>query len=132
MRYKELVEARPWKKYEGHSRRCLLLLATLTVEVTGHCGIVVTGRTETFHGYYVRISGFDGREWLAEDRQSLRAALIKVADQIEESHGRLLAVGLLDEWRETGMSGNTGWGDHPAFDRAVHMLDPIMNAADDR
>ena len=132
MRYKELAEARPWKQYLGRSRRCLATNGETTVEVKGSCGTVLTGRTESFHGYFVRIVGPDTYEWLGTHPQSLKQALANAATAAERSGWKLLAVGLLDEWKVSGLSWNSGWGYHPAFADKVHMLDTLMNATDDK
>ena len=131
MRYRELNEARPWRKYQGRSRPCLLsnphpvgIADGLVIQAEGHWGLVVTGRTETFWGYFVRVVGPSGEEWLGEDRSSVRAALGQAADAIAASGWSLLAIGLDDDWQETGLSYNSGWGVHRSYDRHANMLEP--------
>ena len=131
MRYRELNEARPWKKYQGRSRTCLLsnsrpagIADSVAVQADASCGTVSTGRSEVHWGYFVRITGPGGEEWLGEDRYSLRAALMQAAAATADSGWTLLAIGLDDDWTQTGLTENSGYGYHPAFDRRVHMLEP--------
>ena len=134
MRYRDLTEARPWKKFMGRSRTCLISnnppdpkTIGLVVEAEGHWGTVWTGRSEVFWGYFVRIVGRAGEEWLGEDRGSLVAALVAANDAASASGWSVLALGLTDEWTESGLSANSGYGYHPAFDRHVHMLEPSQD-----
>ena len=132
MRYHELTEARPWKQYEGQHRPCLIVSPELrhvaeciVTEAEGYCGTIRTGKTEVFFGYYVRIVSPTGVEWLGEDRSSMREALRRAAEATEQAGWSLLAIGLSSNWRETGLSANSGFGYDPAFpNRAVHMLEP--------
>ncbi|MEG3153479.1 hypothetical protein [Sphingomonas sp. RB1R13] len=95
------------------------------VKADGEYGTISTGRTETFYGYYVRILSPNGDEWLGEDRHSLREALRKAAEALHSDGWTLLAIGLAPEWRESGLSQNSGWGYHPSHaDRRKHMLEP--------
>lgn len=132
MRYDQLVEGRPWKTYYGRKRTCLMASHRLlgdgmqvVSEAEGSWGSVWTGRTEVFWGYFVRLEGPAGESWLGEDRRSIRQALVQAAAAAEANGWSLLAIGLTDEWQESGLSGNTGYGSHPGFpDRHVHMLEP--------
>ena len=130
MRYRELHEARPWRQYQGRSRTCLVSnlrplgsAGGLIVQADASWGTVATGKSEVHWGYFVRITGPSGEEWLGEDRYSLRAALVQAAAAATNSGWTLLAIGLDDDWQETGLSQNSGWGVHPQFERHVHMLE---------
>lgn len=95
------------------------------VEVESQYGEVFTGRTEVFWGYFVRVKDALGREWLGEDRHSLRNAFRKAAEAAHSDGATIMAAGLSRDWRESGLSENSGWGSHPAHpDRYVHMLEP--------
>ncbi len=83
-----------------------------------------SSRTHTFLGYYVAVIGPEDNDWYTEDNDSMRNALRKIDADIRKSGWILSAIGLSDQWVETGLSLNTGYGYHPAFDRAVHMLEP--------
>ena len=130
MRNHDLREARPWKLYAGRRRSCVIVRigidgASGVHEVEASSGTVVTGRTEVFWGFFVRIFTPTGEEWLGEDRRSIVAAL-RAANEAAEADGwSVLAVGLDDGWQESGLSENSGLGYHPAFDRAMHMLEAL-------
>ena len=131
MRYRELNEARPWRQYRGRMRTCLLsnsrpagIVDSVAVQADAIWGTVATGKSEVHWGYFVRIVGPNGEEWLGEDRYSLRAALVQAAAATADSGWELLAIGLGDDWTQTGLTENSGYGYHPAFDRRVHMLEP--------
>ena len=132
MRYHELREARSWKNYHGQHRPCLLASPQalgsadcVIIEADGEYGTISTGRTEVFFGYYVRVVASNGDEWWGEDRHSLWKALRKAAEACHSDGWTLLAIGLSPDWRESGLSENSGWGYHPAHpDRHVHMLEP--------
>lgn len=85
-------------------------------------GLIETGRTRTFQGYFVRLDDPDGGEWLGTDGHSMRRALADAAAQAARAGYDLLAVGVQPEWRESGLSFNSGWGYHPDFEGRVHML----------
>ena len=89
------------------------------------CGIVLTGKTQTFHGYFCALVHPSGARWIAEHRSSLRRALRAAAGAVDADGGKLCAIGLNDDFFETGLSGNTGWGYHPEFSQAVHMLEAL-------
>lgn len=132
MRYRELNEARPWKTYQGRTHPCIIASPEdlgdgkcIITEAEAHFGTLHTGRTEVFWGYYVRIVGI-GEEWLGEDRHSLRDALRQAAGAAEHSGWSIIALGCTSEFRESGLSANSGYGFHPAHpDRHVHMFEPI-------
>ncbi len=132
MRYRDLCETGPWKQYHGRSRPCLIASPhplgkadCVIVEADGAWGTVTTGRTRVFHGYFVEVKGPSGEVWLGEDRHSVRNALRQASDLAGQVGWIVLAIGLESDWRESGLSANSGYGYHPAYpDRAVHMLEP--------
>ena len=77
-------------------------------------------------GFFVKIVGPDGDEWLAEDPHSLRRALRGIEAKLNEDGRSLQVIGLDPEWRESGLSADTGWGFHPNFDGPVHILQSIQ------
>jgi hypothetical protein len=94
-------------------------------EAEAHYGVVHTGRTEVFWGFYVRIVAMS-EEWLGEDRRSLREALLQAEAAAQHSGWSIIALGRTREFRETGLSANSGYGIHPAYpDRHVHIFEPI-------
>ena len=132
MRFSELNEARPWKKYQMRTHPVSIASPSdlgngncMMTEAECHYGEVYTGKTEVFWGYFVRVINPLGGEWLGEDRHSLRKALRKVAEASQSADWTVLAIGLSPEWRESGLSENSGWGFHPEHpDCRVHMLHP--------
>ena len=130
MRYRELIEARrPWKHYSGREHVAYIALlrsdgppGRLTA-VKARYGLIHTGRARVFHGYFVEVSGPSGETWLGEHRYSLRGALRDAARRLEDDGWSLSAIGLTCDWRETGLSENSGYGYHPAFDGPANFLD---------
>ena len=133
MRFHELSEARPWKNLQTRTHPVMIASPSdlgngncIVTEAECHYGEVFTGKTEVFFGYFVRVINPFGEEWLGEDRHSLRKALREAAEASQGGGWTLLAIGLSSEWRESGLSENSGYGYHPAHpERAVHMLEPI-------
>jgi hypothetical protein len=134
MRYSELLnEARPWKKYQNRIRPVLIASPAdvgdanaIVMEAMCHYGDVCTGRSEVFWGFAARVVSPLGEEWLGEDRHSLRSAFQQAGDAAQHDGWSLIALGCTPEFRESGLSANSGYGYHPAYpDRAVHMLEPI-------
>jgi hypothetical protein len=119
----EIRSPRPWKRFSGSHRYCAMLVGENVISCEASCGIVTTGRTDTFHGYFCRLVEPSGREWLGENRYSLRGALAAAATASAADGWKLLAVGLSPDFLETGLSENSGWGFHFDFPAAVHMLE---------
>jgi hypothetical protein len=121
MRDRELVGARPWKTYPDLGNgNCVV------VEADVYFGSVFTGRTETFYGYYVEIiSPLSEERWRGQHRHSLLKALERVSDIASRCGWDVVAIGRTPEFKETGLSQNSGYGTHPAYpDPHVHMLEP--------
>ena len=98
----------------------------MVIEAECHYGEVLTGKTEVFWGYFVRVINPSGEEWLGEDRHSLRRALNGASEAAEHHGWSLIAVGCTPEFQETGLSANSGYGYHPARpNRPIHMLEPV-------
>jgi hypothetical protein len=134
MRYRELVEspARPWKKYRGW-RHAVTVMPTnnedgarlQSVECVAFFGDVVTGRQEVLHSQFVSIGLPTGEEVFGEHPRCLRDALRQVSTKAAHRGWKVLAIGRTPEFRETGLSANSGYGIHPSIpNRHVHMLDP--------
>lgn len=129
MRYRDLFDPKAWRKYEGRDRRCLMSSmhgsAPQEVEVLAQFGHVRTGKQRVWAGYFVQVIDPSGPTWIAEHPHSLRGALREVGDKLEADGWSLKVIGLSSDWRETGLSENSGFGYHPGFDKAVHMLSPM-------
>ena len=98
----------------------------IATEAEARFGEVYTGRSKTFWGYFVLvIEPFSGARWLGEDRGSLRKALAQAAAAARADGWSIEGLGLNPEFKETGLSANSGYGIHPAYPgRHVHMLEP--------
>lgn len=133
MRYQEISEARRWRHYEGRWHRAKLARSIggddtnrEVFDCDVSLGSVLTGRTQTFAGHYVRICAPQGAtgDWLGEHSHSLFQALLRAAEAAHLDEWMLLAVGLTPQFTETGLSQNSGFGIHSAFpERHVHMLE---------
>lgn len=130
MRYRELSEARPWKRYEGQHFTCCVIACRpniiaerTTAEITVQIGNVYTGKQNVFAGWFVKLVLPSGEVEIAEDPHVLRCALRMIEANLNAKGWSLNVVGLDPEWRESGLSANTGYGSHPDFSRAVHMLE---------
>ena len=113
-----------WKKYQPRaSGQCAMDLRGDGVLADFEMGIIETGRSRVFAGYYIKVISEDGEEWVDEDPGSVRAALHALDDQVAFDGGRLLCAGLRDDFHETGLSANTGFGYIEGFRHALHMMD---------
>lgn len=134
MRYRELCEARPWKHFEGRNYACRVVscgsitnIGRASSEVTVQIGNVYTGKQKVFSGWFVKLALPSGEVKIVEDRYFLRGALRKLEDFLNAEGWSLNVIGLDPEWRESGLSANSGHGFHSSFERAVHMLEPRSN-----
>lgn len=91
-------------------------------------GIVETGKQRVFSGHFVCLILTDHDPITGEDEHSLRAALWKLARNIEPLGIRLNCVGLSAAFSESGLSMNTGWGYWGQHSKPMHMMDPIPSA----
>ena len=135
MRYRDLTEARPWRQYDSRAGRCQITRtehavgSNATTDVIVQFGTVSTGKQRVFAGYFCRVIRPDGVAVLGEDPHHLRGALRKVEHQLNQTGWTLNAIALSDDWQETGLSENSGFGYHPAFDRPVHMLESLPHSS---
>lgn len=113
-----------WKKYQPRRKGdCHIELNGEDVIVEFEIGLIETGRQRIFSGHYIKALGPDGEEWLGEDTSSVRAALRALDEDVGHDRGRLLCAGLLDGFRESGLSVDTGYGYIDGYPRAVHMME---------
>lgn len=88
-------------------------------------GIVETGKQRVFAGHFVRLLLADRDPITGEDEHSLRAALWRLARNIEPLGLTLNCVGLRAEFSESGLSLDTGWGYWGPHSEPMHMMDPV-------
>ena len=86
-------------------------------------GIVETGRSRVFVGFYVRLMLEDREPVTGEDEHSLRGALCCMAEEIEPLGLHLDCVGLDADFSESGLSFNSGWGYLGPRQQPMHMMD---------
>ena len=86
-------------------------------------GQICTGRAQVFHRYALRIYLPNGDTATGEDEHNVRGALFAVDAELQSRGLLLLAAGLSDEWSETGLSHNSGFGYVSGINRPVHMLE---------
>ena len=88
-------------------------------------GIVETGRSRVFAGYFIQIRLSPDEQIAAEDAGSLVAALWRLARNLSAGGLRLRCAGLSGQWRESGLSENTGWGYFGSQQQPMHMMDEM-------
>lgn len=122
-----------WKKHrQRRGGECHIDLRGEGIVAEFEMGIIETGRQRVFAGHYIKVLGPDSEEWLGEDTTSMRAALRALDEDIGHDGGRLLCAGLLDGFRESGLSVDTGYGYIDGYPRAVHMMErPRLIALDE-
>lgn len=116
-----------WRHYEVRGRGDVpvvieqgdSLLATYTT------GLVSTGKTRVFAGYFVKLVLPSGTEFAGEDEYSRRSALLRLASNLSAVKIDLLCAGIDPRWRESGLSENSGYGYFVFHPEAVHMMDPV-------
>jgi hypothetical protein len=95
-------------------------------------GIVETGRTRVFAGYFFRVRLAGDEQITAEDDGSMIAALWRLARNLSARGLRLQCAGMSAQWRESGLSQNTGWGYYGQHQQPMHMLDDMPEDGDDK
>lgn len=88
-------------------------------------GIVETGRSRVFAGYFFRVRLADDEQITAEDGGSMIAALWRLARNLSARGLHLQCAGMSGKWRESGLSQNTGWGYYGPQQQPMHMLDDM-------
>jgi hypothetical protein len=122
MRYKEIVtEFSNWKHYRKSTRECVVRKDGCSQAVIVSFGSIETGRSRVFYGFYVELK-HEGFDWCGEDRGCFRNALKSIGALALKDGYTICAAGLDDNFRETGLSYNSGWG--YINDQLAHMLDP--------
>jgi hypothetical protein len=131
MRYTDLFDAHAWRKYQTRDRVCRLISLhsdqagqPTMDEVRVQWGVVTTGKSRQWAGYFSQVIFSSEQTVLVEDPHNLITALKALGERLSEMGWRLDVIGLDDEFRESGLSANTGYGFHPSIDGAVHIFDP--------
>jgi len=118
-----------WRHYEARqSGDCEATDEQGTSLLRYDMGIVETGRSRVFAGHFIRLMLTDHEPITGEDEHSLRAALWRLARNIEPLGLTLNCVGLNAQFNESGLSMDTGWGYWGPHSDPVHMMDPLPSA----
>lgn len=124
-----------WRHYETRQTgECEVFGAHGPHFVKCNMGLIETGRSRVFAGYFVRIIAHNGEELTGEDGQSLRDALADLSTKAAQLYLRLNCAGLSPTFTESGLSYNSGWGYWGREVAPIHMIHPepvTDSAADD-
>lgn len=113
-----------WKHEREHFRASITV--TLNGQIiggTGICGIIETGKSRTFHAYFARIQLENGIDMMEEQPRHLLGSLKVLAAKIEVLGMQLLCAGLAEEFYESGLSCNSGWGYLRGTSEPIHIMD---------
>jgi len=123
MRLAEITR-RPWRHYHVTKRgQCSLQKLGEAVAGTFELGIVETGRSRVFAGYFVRVA-VGTQTFLGEESGVLLKALRDCATKLEASGFELNAAGLSPQFGQTGLSFNSSVGYLDGGREPVHMMSP--------
>ena len=119
-----------WRHYEVRHTGQVVLIDQTGGQITAEyeSGLVATGKTRVFAGYFVRLTLPSGTEFLGEDEHSLRSALLRLASNMSAVKLVPQCSGLDPRWRESGLSENSGFGYFVFHPEPVHMMDPTPSA----
>ncbi len=121
-----------WRHYEvRQSGDCQVSDGDVNRLVCYELGIVETGRTRVFAGYFFRVGLAGDEQITAEDDGSMIAALWRLVRNLTARGLRLQCAGMSAQWRESGLSQNTGWGYYGSHQQPMHMLDDMPEDGSD-
>lgn len=86
-------------------------------------GTITTGKQRVFHRFYISVVLLDGNTVVGEDPYNVLSALYVLDRELRNRGMTLLVAGLDDQFRESGLSANSGYGYLPNIDRAIHVMD---------
>lgn len=114
---------RAWRHYQVHHfDACTVAGGGDERLLRCEMGIVETGRSRVFAGYFFRVALEDDEQITGEDGASMIAALRSLAHDLSARGLRLQCAGISAQWRESGLSRNTGWGYYGHQQQPIHML----------
>lgn len=120
-----------WRHYQvRQSGECTVLGDDGEKLVRYDTGIAETGRSRVFAGYFIRITLADDEQITGEDESSMVRTLWRLARNISARGLRLRCAGLSGQWRESGLSENTGYGYYGRHQQPMHMMDELPDDAD--
>ncbi|WP_156460697.1 hypothetical protein [Sphingomonas sp. Leaf339] len=116
-----------WRHYEVRHTGQVVLIDQTGGQITAEyeSGLVATGKTRVFAGYFVRLTLPSETVFLGEDEHALRSALLRLASNMSAVKLAPQCAGLDPRWRESGLSENSGFGYFVFYPDPVHMMDPM-------
>lgn len=115
-----------WRHYETRqSGECTVFDQGDERLISYDMGIVETGRSRVFAGYFFRINFGGGEHITGENGGDMLPALWRLARNLSARGLRLHCVGLSGQWRQSGLSENTGWGYYGPHKQPMHMMDDM-------
>lgn len=122
-----------WRHYEvRQSGDCQVSDGGVKKLICYDSGIVETGRTRVFAGFFFRVRLAGDEQITAEDGGSMIAALWRLARNLSARGLCLQCAGMSARWRESGLSQNTGWGYYGPHQQPMHMLDDMPEDRGDK
>ena len=113
-----------WRHYETKTTAdCELLGPSGTAGAIIELGSVTTGKQRVWAGFFAKITAEGGTIHIGENPHSMRQALRAAADQAGLAGWLPLLVGVDENFYETGLSENTGYGYLRGRTGPFHMLD---------
>jgi len=78
-------------------------------------------------GYYVKLVGPEGQQWMGRSSASVVSAMRAADDEMGLEGARLLCAGVHNGFYETGLSEGTGYGYISGYRDAVHIFErPLL------
>lgn len=115
-----------WRHYETRqSGECTVFDQGDERLISYDMGIVETGRSRVFAGYFFRINLGGDEHIIGEDGGDMLPALWRLARNLSARGLRLQCVGMSGQWRQSGLSENTGWGYYGPHKQPMHMMDDM-------
>jgi hypothetical protein len=106
-----------WRTGEAH-----VVIGGIDTPCKFDIGIIVTGKQRVFKAFYIRIELPSGEEIHGEDQYGVRAAMFALSGELGKRDIMLNAVGLRDDFYESGLSFNSGQGYLKGSAHPVHMM----------
>lgn len=118
-------QAKNWRHYVARDTgECTVVRPEGDRErISYQLGIIETGSSRVFAGYFITVTMSEDEEITGEDSGSLVAALWRLARNVSARGLRLRCAGMSGQWRESGLSQNTGWGYFGRHQQPMHMMD---------
>lgn len=116
-----------WRHYDAkQAGSCVITHEGAGEAAPYRFGMVATGRSRVFAGFFVEVEVF-GKTHVCENDWSIREALRGLALELLSLGVTLECAGICNQWSESGLSANTGWGYLPWEDSAVNMMSPLSS-----